>query len=672
VKNRGLLLLLFFQMVLSSVAQPQELYVAHDYKNPARDLLADSIQHLLTKWAPDSLRIKWYNQLISLAEPGDEVAVEYSRIALNLAIKNNDQHGLAKVYKSLAGYFGTYGTGELDSSLFYFKKATEIALANEQWDDAHQYFSGMLNLYFYFGDFSKAMKLATQGLEIAEMKNDLAKAASYHNLQGFIYLRQGNLSQARASYQKYYDQSLGLNDSVKMYDAITGKAEVLLAEGKPQEALTLLRMVWRYYSNQFEKKGVTNFKSEKIPYALFTIAKVYQSMNENEVALEYCLKGFSYSRHFLFNQYDLAQYYIITANVYEDLGKYREAIETMNKGLALSLKIHHAENIRDAYGSIARIYARQKKFDSAYYYTQLHHQLKDSIVNDRVVREIHSIESKYALEKKDQEIAVHLATVNRQKLIRNIIVISTFLILIFLYLVYNRYQLKARNKFQQQLNLKQNELFKTITSIQDNERRRIAQDIHDQVGSVLSAAKLQLSGLEELRTHLTEDQHRKYASAMSLMDEAAEELRNISHNLMPATLSRLGLVAALRGLFDKISEYTSLKVNFTSHGFETRIDEPTEINIYPMVLELINNVVKHAHATEATVQLIRYPEYINISIEDNGIGFNTEMARNYAKGIGMQSLHSRVQYLNGSLYIDSAEGQGTTVLIDIPLNGHTK
>jgi signal transduction histidine kinase len=223
--------------------------------------------------------------------------------------------------------------------------------------------------------------------------------------------------------------------------------------------------------------------------------------------------------------------------------------------------------------------------------------------------------------------------------------------------------------FQEELNRKQNELFNTVTTIQDKERKRIAQDIHDQVSSVLSAAKLQLSGLEELKGQLTEDQKKIYGSAMTLMDQAAEELRNISHNLMPATLSRLGLVAALQGLFDKISEYSSLSISFNSFGFEKRIAEPTEINIYPIVLELINNVVKHAQATVATIQLIKYPTYINISVEDNGKGFNVEKAKANEKGIGMRNLMSRIEYLNGTVNIDSVEGRGTTIMIDIPVKG---
>jgi signal transduction histidine kinase len=202
----------------------------------------------------------------------------------------------------------------------------------------------------------------------------------------------------------------------------------------------------------------------------------------------------------------------------------------------------------------------------------------------------------------------------------------------------------------------------------DKERKRIAQDIHDQVGSVLSAAKLQLSGLEELRGQLTDDQKKKYGMAIALMDQVADELRNISHNLMPAALSQLGLVAALRGLIDTISELARPAINLTVHGFENRIDEPTEIHIYPMVLELLNNVLKHAGATTATVQLIRYPGHVHISVEDNGRGFDAKKANFSQNGIGLRSLISRVEFLKGTIHIDSHTEKGTIVMIDIPVN----
>jgi signal transduction histidine kinase len=167
----------------------------------------------------------------------------------------------------------------------------------------------------------------------------------------------------------------------------------------------------------------------------------------------------------------------------------------------------------------------------------------------------------------------------------------------------------------------------------------------------------------------TEAQQEKYRATLVLLDEAAAELRNISYNIMPAALSKLGLPAAIKNLVDKISSSSGLQVHFEAHGFENRIDESTEISIYRMILELLNNIVKHANARKATIQVIRYPDYIDITVEDDGSGFDYKRITEQSKGIGLGNILSRVEYLKGTIDIDALPGRGTTVIIDIPYRG---
>ena len=325
----------------------------------------------------------------------------------------------------------------------------------------------------------------------------------------------------------------------------------------------------------------------------------------------------------------------------------------------LSKEMNHRENTRDAAEYLSQAYALQQRYDSAYYYFQLFTGLKDSIVNNETKMKIAGIQGQYDVAKKDKEIA-------RQHQIRNILIGSFCFLLIVLLLLYNGYRLKQKNKNQLIYNRQQNELFNAIVSTQDQERKRIAQDIHDSLGSVLSAAKLKLSSLEENKTSLSPDQLEKYQSTLTLLDEASSELRSISHNIMPATLSKLGLVAALQNLIGKISGPSGLQISFAAHELDGRIEENTEISIYRIILELINNIVKHAKADKVSIQLVKYPEYINVIVEDNGQGFDYQKAMEEKKGIGLGNVLSRVEYLKGTVDIDSALGKGTTVIIEIP------
>ena len=222
--------------------------------------------------------------------------------------------------------------------------------------------------------------------------------------------------------------------------------------------------------------------------------------------------------------------------------------------------------------------------------------------------------------------------------------------------------------YQQQLNKQQNEMFNLAATMQEKERKRIAEDIHDGLGSVLSAAKLKLSALKDNNANLTEEQKEKYLSTLSLLDEASTELRSISHNIMPAALSKLGLIAAFENVTEKISSHSPVKIQFEAHDFDSRLEESIEMSIYRIVLELLNNTVKHAKATNAVVQLIKYPDFINITVEDNGKGFEYEKAVIDKKGIGLGNIESRVNYLKGKMDVESSLGKGTITIIDIPYN----
>ena len=382
-------------------------------------------------------------------------------------------------------------------------------------------------------------------------------------------------------------------------------------------------------------------------------------MGEYKTALTYSQAAVDFVSKGGANKYDIASYYINAGDVYKNLGNYPAAINLLKLGLRIAEDIQHRENIRDANDYLAQTYVLQKKYDSAFFFYTRYVALKDSIVNNDTKMKIAGIQGQYDLAKKDKEIA-------KEQQIRNVLIGSFVFLLIILLLMYNGYRLQQKNRNQQSLNRQQNELFNVIVATQDQERKRIAQDIHDSLGSVLSAAKLKLSSLKETQSLLSAEELEKYQSTLSLLDEASAELRNISHNIMPATLSKLGLVAALQNLIGKISSHSGMQISFTAHEFEGRILETAEISIYRIILELLNNIVKHAAANKITIQLIKYPAYINVTVEDNGRGFNYNKAMEEKKGIGLGNILSRVEYLKGTIDIDSSPGKGSTIIIEIP------
>lgn len=200
---------------------------------------------------------------------------------------------------------------------------------------------------------------------------------------------------------------------------------------------------------------------------------------------------------------------------------------------------------------------------------------------------------------------------------------------------------------------------------QEKERNRIAQDLHDRLGSMLSVVKLSLGTIDAKIEGLQEESKTQYAKANKLLDEACEEVRNISHGLKNSILAKFGLKAALESFIDSLSG-NDLKVELSTHNIDNRLENKIEINVFRIIQELVSNTLKHAKASRLVIQVNRFEDLLNVTVEDNGIGFNPEQLNEKKAGLGLHNIEARVHDLDGSFNIDSGKGNGTTTMIDIP------
>ena len=651
-------------------------------------LIRLSLNHL-----PDTLLVQLYERLAYLYMPSkNDSTVLYANRVYALSHELNYREGIYQSHFLLAQFYEN--TNQLELSLQNFLSMAAIA-EQEQWTShIYQAYGCIANNYFISGNYPAALRLILKGKALAEKNREVGKVAFPFNSVGFIHLtlgnihlRQGNTPAAKQYYQEFYDQVASVKDSIHMYGAKVWLAEVFLAQRRPREALQHLFQAQSFYEKKSKDPRREFIVKHTIPRTMFTIAKVYNSTGENQRALDYCLRAFDFiyrqvrntpkdygigkdsiNYHWPIFETDLADYFIITGKVYEDLDQRGQAILVYRQGLNLALRIKHAVYIRNGYGSLARLFGSEKKYDSAYRYERLFNQMKDSIVNVRTRIEIQQINAEYNIAKKDQEIEqqkkLYEADADRQQFILNSLIGGLVFLSIISWLAYNRYRLKQQNKLQQSLTLQRSELFSNFINTQTAERIRLARDIHDHVGTLLSAAKLKLSDMEENTESLN---HETLSSSLLMLDQAAAALRNISHNLMPASLSRLGLVQTLDHFFTQLNEVSSIKINFGAFHFDQRLDETLEINLYPMVLELTNNAIKHSRASNLNVQLIKFPEKVNITVEDDGSGFDYQTARRNNSGIGLSGIESRVEFLKASFSVDSVLGRGTLAVIDVPL-----
>ena len=205
----------------------------------------------------------------------------------------------------------------------------------------------------------------------------------------------------------------------------------------------------------------------------------------------------------------------------------------------------------------------------------------------------------------------------------------------------------------------------TLLSGIEKERQRIAQELHDGSGVALSALKMKLHILKENRAPESHVQH--ISGLMKEVDRIYEDIRGISHNLMPKTLSKLGLYPAIDELVNQFrTAAPQIKFSYYKKTSANHFSETAKINIFRIIQELLANVVKHSEATEVTLQLIKHSDSLMISVEDDGKGFDTREVKN---GIGLTSVESRVQILNGTLSIDAAPQNGTFISVFLPVTG---
>lgn len=593
-----------------------------------------------------------------------DTAVLYSQKAQELAEQIDYDEGVVTAIVN-RGYVEEIIKNNWDVAIVYYRNAIETARERKLEEMLDDLFSIIHNAYVYQGNFPMAMTIANEGIEAARKRNDRVQLLHYSSLVAASYFRQHLYDKALDEYKKaeILANNLGNEERsalnlVTVADIFYSMGEVYTALGDRVKAMFYLDTALAAFAKM--EKDTLFIRHYMISNTLFKKGIAERTFGNTPKALQFALAALDSCRNGGCNPYERAGYYILAGDALRQVEKYDEAERYLYQGKRIAEKIRHAENARDAYYYLSLFYAGKKMFDSAWHYNQRYTLLKDSIINERTTFQTAEINTVYRIAEKDRQIA-------RQNNLRNILIalfVVLFLTLIFLY---NRYRLQQKNRYQKELNRQQNELFNAIAAAQDQERKRIAQDIHDSLGAILSAAKLRLSALKDSEVLLSEDQREKYQTSLQLLDEASSELRNISHNIMPATLSKLGLVAALKNLSDSISSVSGLQINFSAHDFTERIEEDMEISIYRIVLELINNVVKHALAGKVIVQLIKYPDHINITVEDNGRGFEYLQALQEKKGIGLGNILSRVDYLKGTINVDAVPGRGTTVIIDVPL-----
>jgi len=231
----------------------------------------------------------------------------------------------------------------------------------------------------------------------------------------------------------------------------------------------------------------------------------------------------------------------------------------------------------------------------------------------------------------------------------------------------------AGAKLYRDLQLREEEL-ETLSyervAAQEAERLRISRELHDGLGQILTAIKFNIEVLED-NHHLGNEDLTRIDDMKKQLDTATQEIREISHNLMPSVLADFGLVPSLQMLCDEFTRSNTFQVKYMTQGVTERLGTNIEVGIYRICQESLNNIAKHARASEATVQLICTDTVLRFVVEDDGIGFQYghDSHRHEGRmGMGLLSMRERARSMKGTLTVDSSTGHGTLISVEIPLH----
>jgi signal transduction histidine kinase len=244
-----------------------------------------------------------------------------------------------------------------------------------------------------------------------------------------------------------------------------------------------------------------------------------------------------------------------------------------------------------------------------------------------------------------------------------IVIVILLGFLFFFVIIYQRRMIKNQLVLRQLQDDKQIDLLNAVFETQESERKRLAEDLHDSVGQVLSAIKLNLHRLDKVIE--TEGPKNLLADTRQLTDECIQEIRNIIHNVLPPVLTDFGLIDALQALCDKLGQNTDIKITFTKNLADERFPSEIELTLYRMAQELFGNAVKHSKATAIQLLITKEDGWLVMSFSDNGIGFDMD---NVTHGFGIKNLQSRAQLINGKIHTYTKPQAGTLTTIKVMLS----
>ncbi|MEW4923085.1 sensor histidine kinase [Algibacter sp. 2305UL17-15] len=626
-------------------------------QNSNREL--DSLLHVtgitpsLSEKASAHSRLAWLyiNQDIKTAEAHlDSATVLYTQLKDNKGISVCN-YKYAVLNRFLGNYnlaldyideYQQYATEQLDTFKIangLFQKGVIHSLQNN-YEASLKAYHKTLSLYETIGDstgmgftlnsigivyknlekYEQAIESYQQAVAIHEKKNDLNNLANVYNGLGTVYVEQQNLDKALDYFNKTLAMDKELKNTWGTAKVSKNIALIYIEKKQYQKALSFLESAYNIQKSHDYTSDLAETLSQ-----LSTVNMLMGNFQKSEALLQQSFKHHVPSKK-VFRDMHLQSY-----KLYDTTGRVTNAL-------------HH-----------------YKKYTT----------YKDSILNDENLKQINTLEIQFETEKKDRAIIEQQLLLRqnenafqKKKVQFNYMTGIAIFLLIVSILIFLVFKQRQKRKTQEILTLKREHQIKTLEALiegEENERFRIARELHDGVNGDLSAIKYKLSSLLEMNNKVIKE-------AIAMIDDSCKQVRAISHNLVPPSLKNFNLVEVTETYCNKLNSINpSVEIVFQHLGEDITISKKAEINSFRIIQELVTNSLKHADASKITVQISNRNNSVQITVEDDGKGFDKDEAT--VNGIGLSNVQSRIDYLNAEVDFISNES-GTSYTLDIDITQH--
>ncbi len=618
----------------------------------------DSLQQLLAVADQDTTKI---SLLLSLSKQYQSKNLDsfssYAKRALKLSLPNND-YKLAEVYNKI-GLSYIYNSKN-DSARYYLDEALEKLDLQDDRKVRSAVYANYSMSYHSSDNFDQKAEYNLKAIDL--VKDDDREVCRLYFNHAVMLANAGFNEKAK----HYLKLSLQSSQRGKNYliEAVVLKAMTYYAinEKKLDSA--------RYYLD----RGLALCEITQSPQICFEmhskLGEFYGDIQKYDKANHELLKAKNYAQ--LRNKtYDIMVTYVTLGNNELKRGDFKKSATYFQEFDELYHANPYPDIGQEAYRSWAEAEKKRANFKKSNELLEKYVTIKDSVFSNENRVVLADVNTKYETEKKDKELAEQQLLLKEQEnsILKNEkqfnqAIGGVMLLLLMTFGGWLYYRQRQRTKSNEITALKaQQDVVKLQSLIQgeEKERVRLAQDLHDGINGDLAVIKYKITSLNPVKFKAKEKE--LYKDAIGMLDIAVDQVRRISHNLAPPSLHNFDLLEAIKQYCTKVTSANALNIDFQFFGGPLTLEKEAETAIYRMIQELLNNVVKHANATEALVQINHRDHSLHVVVEDNGIGFKPDSKTN---GIGLQNVRSRVNYLKGTLDIDSGDG-GSTFTIEIDL-----